>query len=379
MASVVRSFKSRFWIAAFRDASGRQHRRSTREVDKKRALAVAQQFEKVAKRQGSPQRVRQVFSEFFREHYGQDVPFTTVANYSRQWLSARKAEISPSTHRRYNDTITKFLDFLGSHAQRGLDEITKTQVGQFRDSILAATSAATSNHALKIIKMLMRSARLEGCLFVDPAEGVKPAKNEVISERRAFTLDELRSVLEVVDDEWRSMVMFGVYTGQRLADIATLTWAQIDLVRDEIRLVTRKTHRRLVIPLAPPLREHLLTLAGGDNPSAPLHPRATALITAHGGRVMALSNQFGELLATAGLRESRNHRSRGIGRSSRRERHALSFHSLRHTAVSLLKDAGIPHVVVQALIGHESAAVSQRYTHVGLEALQRAARSLPEI
>jgi hypothetical protein len=90
MSSVVRSRSSRYWIAAFRDASGKQHRRSTREVDKKRAIAVAQQYEKVAKRQGSPQRVRQVFSEFYREHYGKDIPFTTVADYGGLWLSARK-------------------------------------------------------------------------------------------------------------------------------------------------------------------------------------------------------------------------------------------------------------------------------------------------
>ena len=276
-----------------------------------------------------------------------------------------RLEISPSTHRRYSDTTTKFLDSLGSHAQRGIDEITKAQISHFRDSILAATSAATSNHALKIVKMLMRSARLEGCLFVDPAEAVKPAKNEAISERRAFTLDELRTVLELANEEWQSLIMFGLYSGQRLADIATLTWGQVDLVRDEIRLVTRKTHSSLVIPLAPPLREHLLSLAGSDKPSAPLHPRAAALVAAQSGRVITLSNQFGELLPLLGSANIRNHRSRSIGRSSRRERHALSFHSLRHTAVSLLKDAGIPHATVQALIGHESAAVSQRYTHVG--------------
>ena len=56
-----------------------------------------------------------------------------------------------------------------------------------------------------------------------------------------------------------------------------------------------------------------------------------------------------------------------------------SFHSLRHTAVSLLKDAGIPDAVVMALVGHESSAMSDRYTHVGMEALVRAAESLPEI
>jgi integrase len=56
-----------------------------------------------------------------------------------------------------------------------------------------------------------------------------------------------------------------------------------------------------------------------------------------------------------------------------------SFHSLRHTAVSLLKDAGIPDAVVMALVGHESAAMSQRYTHVGKESLTKAAAALPEL
>ena len=99
MASIVRSHSSRYWIAAFRDASGKQHRRSTREADKKRALAVAQQCERIAKRQGSPQRVRQAFSEFYREHYGQDIPLTSVADYASQLLSARGVPREPRAAR----------------------------------------------------------------------------------------------------------------------------------------------------------------------------------------------------------------------------------------------------------------------------------------
>ena len=41
MASVVKQPGSKFWIAAFRDATGKQHRRSTGEVVKTRALAPA--------------------------------------------------------------------------------------------------------------------------------------------------------------------------------------------------------------------------------------------------------------------------------------------------------------------------------------------------
>jgi integrase len=90
-------------------------------------------------------------------------------------------------------------------------------------------------------------------------------------------------------------------------------------------------------------------------------------------------NQFTELLVAAGLREPRDHQGRGIGRGGKRTRMDTSFHSLRHTAVSLLKDAGIPDAVVMALVGHESTAMSQRYTHVGKESLNKAAAALPQI
>ena len=103
------------------------------------------------------------------------------------------------------------------------------------------------------------------------------------------------------------------------------------------------------------------------------------ILHAQHGRVGTLSNQFSELLVDAGLREPQPHRSKGKGRSGKRTGQELSFHSLRHSAVSLLKDAGIPDAVVMALVGHESSAMSQRYTHVAKEALSKATQSLPEI
>ena len=51
---------------------------------------------------------------------------------------------------------------------------------------------------------------------------------------------ELEAVLSVADPEWQSMILFGLYSGQRLMDIARLTWANIDLIRNELRLVTAK-------------------------------------------------------------------------------------------------------------------------------------------
>jgi hypothetical protein len=61
----------------FRDAQGRQHRRSTGEIDRKRA-SHRRAIRARRSAQGNPQRVRQTFAEFFRDHYGQDVPFLSV-------------------------------------------------------------------------------------------------------------------------------------------------------------------------------------------------------------------------------------------------------------------------------------------------------------
>ena len=83
-------------------------------------------------------------------------------------------------------------------------------------------------------------------------------------------------------------------------------------------------------------------------------------------------------MAQAGLRKKAPHRSKGKGRDAKRSSNGLSFHALRHTAVSLLKDAGIPEAVVMELVGHDSEAMSAHYTHTGEEAMRKGAAVLPE-
>ena len=72
-----------------------------------------------------------------------------------------------------------------------------------------------------------------------------------------------------------------------------------------------------------------------------------------------------DLLAQAGLRKKEPHRKTSDKQQGRRRRDGdLSFHSLRHTAVTLLKEAGIPQAVVMELVGHDNEEISQHYTRV---------------
>jgi integrase len=160
-----------------------------------------------------------------------------------------------------------------------------------------------------------------------------------------------------------------------------LTWENIDLIRGEIRLVTRKTRKTMILPIATALRRHIEGMQTGDAPAAPLHPRAFAIVGAQ-GKTGHLSNQFADLLAQAGLREKKAHRKtgdEGVGRGVGSGSGGLSFHCIRHTAVSLMKDAGIPEAAVMEIVGHDSEQMSQHYTHVGRDSLEKAAQALPDL
>src|SRR6185503_13130581 len=110
-------------------------------------------------------------------------------------------------------------------------------------------------------------------------------------ERRPFTIPELKRILNAANEEWRGMILTGLYTGLRLGDIAVLTWANVDLQQRELIVSTQKTGRRQILPLATPLLRHLETLPAGDNPTAPLFPSSyeCKARNPHGG---PLSNQF---------------------------------------------------------------------------------------
>jgi integrase len=198
--------------------------------------------------------------------------------------------------------------------------------------------------------------------------------------RRPFTHDELKAILRVASTEWRGMILTGLYTGQRLKDIALLTWANLDMERQEIRINTSKTDRRQVLPVAAPLLAYFAELPAGDVPTAPLFPAAHP----HGLRAngtAALSTQFHQILAAAGLVVARaaDHASKGKGRNAARERSPISFHALRHTATSWLKEAGVTEAVAMDIIGHESKAISTHYTHVGAADKRKAVALLPDI
>jgi integrase len=163
-----------------------------------------------------------------------------------------------------------------------------------------------------------------------------------------------------------------LYLGQRLGDLARLTWRAVDLDTGEVAFSTRKTGRRIVLPLA----DYLASLPASDNPNAFVFARA-----ASAKRTASLSNQFRDILVPAGLVEPqpRGHKSTGKGRDQAREASEISFHSLRHSAVTMLKAAGVSDFIAREIVGHASAAVSRQYTHLTTDDKRSAMQRLPDV
>ncbi|MBA3351899.1 MAG: tyrosine-type recombinase/integrase [Blastocatellia bacterium] len=381
MASLRRKQTSTFWWACFALPNGMRRQRSTKERDRRRAQKIADAWEDAARRTITARQMQKVVTEMYRDIMGEGLPSSTVRGYFDAWLNRKRGETAATTLAFYEGKAARFLAWLGERADGELVRVVQADVLAFRTSEATRVSAATVNHQIKFLRMLFAQARRDGLLAENPAEDVKTLKRIGHSSRRAFTIPELQRLLEGADAEWKSLILFGLYTGQRLGDLSRLTWQNVDLERSEIRLVTSKTGRQQIIWMAESLRRHVESLPAGDDPKEPIHPRAFASVTTS-GKVGTLSRQFYELMASVGMVEEKPHRAPKTdapSRSGRREVSEISFHALRHTATSLLKNAGVSSAIVQDIIGHESAAISANYTHIDDAAKRGALAKLPDI
>ena len=126
---------------------------------------------------------------------------------------------------------------------------------------------------VKTLRTALNQALRDGFVDTNEASRVTLIKRLKKAKRRPFTKPEIRKLLKVADFEWRGIILCGLYTGLRISDIALLTWENLDLVNAVLTLESRKTERRMDIPIAPRLKQYFDELPAGDDPAAPLFPQ----------------------------------------------------------------------------------------------------------
>jgi len=383
MASLRKRAGSPYWVACFAESDGSRAQRSTGTTDRRDAQRIANHFEDAAsqgrERRLTESRARKVIADIYALANRGTLPSSTVRDFFASWLKRKELEAGEKTHIRYGITTRQFLEFLGPRADQDLSHLTSRDVADFRDELAEKLTPGTVNTSLKILRAALNQAKRDGLVEVNEAQRVTTLKARSSAVRRPFSPEELKRILAVADEEWRDMVMVGLYTGARLGDIANLKWRNIDLSARRLVFKVSKTNKNQVLHLAPPLHRCLELRCATCGPEEPLFPKAHADYAKNYFNGL-LSKRFHQVLVNAGLAEPRTNRSTGTGRTGVRHHvSGLSFHSLRHTFVSWLKDTGSTDAIARELAGHESAIVNQNYTHLDDETKRTALNKLPDI
>jgi len=185
------------------------------------------------------------------------------------------------------------------------------------------------------------------------------------------------------DSFWRFMVIGGLYTGLRLGDLLSLRAGEIKLAENQLEVESAKTGKLLHIPIAIPLMRELkdrIATKQKWKPSDFLWPEQAAIYQEIGAG--PISQDFYErVLVKAGLAEKRTHKKRKKAdlNHGRRTVNEISFHSFRHSFISMLKISGASQSVAKELAGHTSDAVSDLYTTIPIDVLSKAIAQLPEV
>ncbi len=381
MSSVHRQPGKKNWFCAYRDGEGKQHFVSTGTTSKKDAIIICRAREKAARltKAGkfNTDEARRLITEAMADmmlRAGAELPSSTSKAWFARWLETKSIDTAQSTADRYGLAIRDFEAFLRDKAGLDLGQITREDVLAYRDATAKRLSPGTANTNLRVVRSCLGDAALLELIPKNVASRI-PFAREGTSKRRPFTAEELRRLVQACGQtEWRGMVLCGLYTGQRLNDVASLRWGQIDLTAKLIRFETRKTGVRLEMHLAKPLLDYFEALPSADDPADYVFPTA-----AH--RTNLSDDFYREVLTPAGLVTPRAKKSESTGRGRRGKRAAtpITFHSLRHNFVTWLKKTGATEAVAQMIVGHESAEVSRHYTHLTAADAQGYIDKLPEV
>jgi integrase len=232
----------------------------------------------------------------------------------------------------------------------------------------------TFNAHLHFLRYFFRVLTTEARLTENVWKKAK-SKADIILSRRDLTVDELKKVCDTAQGEMKLLFAIGLYTGLRLGDVATLKWGEVDLKRHQIRRVPNKTARRMpqaiTIPIHAAIAAMLADIPANERDAVYVLPQSANTYLKRGRS--KLTRQIQKHFEACGIKTTEE---REVGS---RARVVVGFHSLRHTFVSMAREAGAPLAVIEGLVGHHSVSLTRHYTHVSEAASQNAIGLLPSL
>lgn len=367
--SLNKAANSPYWMVTFTGGDGRQKRRSTK-VPVKGGLYGEERLTAAQAKVRAEIVGRRLAEE---ERKGYEVSDNrSVREVCESMLGGKLGRVSQATYDNARTDYKQFLGWLGARADAPIRLITRADVKDWVAARRVQVRAKTVQKALSAIRAAFAWAVDAEVIVRNPCDGVRvpPDSKEERVVHEAFTLDEVRLLVEKLPDEWSAAVRCCVGTyGQRLGDVLGLRWEQFDWERRVVRLVTGKTGRVLAQPMLgwffdwARARYETAAAVGGD---------AAVWVMPRLRRHSNPSQEFTQLVRLHGIGL--------VGREAggcRRTWHSKTFHSLRATVATMLQAAGVSQGLAMELVGHESAEVHAVYIRPSDEQLRAAAGRLP--
>ena len=269
---------------------------------------------------------------------------------------------SPRTIESYKADLEAFEQYFKTlDSQLAWESIDSDVVRGWMEHMMdGGNTASTVNRRLSALRSLYRFALVRNMVTRNPAHIVKgPKKAKLLPQFvRESDMDRLLDGTGMwngtfEDMRARTILMMFYETGIRLAELVSLDDSAVDFVEAQIK-VTGKRNKQRIVPFGPELENALEAYIKERDAQVKNHCEAL-FVDDHGrrmtpGRVRTLVKDNLQKVTTMKKR---------------------SPHVLRHSfATAMLNnDAGLESV--QKLLGHESLATTEIYTHTTFEQLKK--------
>lgn len=287
-----------------------------------------------------------------------DTEGATIREIANRFMNAKRIErdaglITPGWYGAYDDVLLRFMRHVGPTLP--VASLTPDHFAMFRD----ATRDHGLDRAVQCVRAWMHYATEND--WCQPVRFGSNFRKSPRAQHRAarrvllFTPAECRKMLDRAKGQIHAMILLALNGGMGQMDLATLTVADVDLLRRLIDYRRRKTHVARTVPLWPRTKKTLTNMVKGKSPVDLIfltrHKNPWVRVaTSRKGRVStidSLSQQFGELLAECKIWK-RNAAGHPIS-------DGRNFYTLRRTFRTIADEQGDQRAIA-LIMGHAAPA-----------------------
>lgn len=296
-----------------------------------------------------------VLSEVFGDSNGVRMTFRDAVEPFMSYRATRKkASTLDGDHKRFN-VILK-----APWAGKLLRDVRTVDVQRWADTRCSedGASGATVNRDLALTSALFKWAIRCEHADSNPLKRVERFSEKGRAREVYLTAEECRALVDVAAPALRPVLLCALSTGMRRGELLSLAWGDVDFARRElvVRAENEKAGRGRVVRMTEDLYHELTTL------------RASTRVLALDGTSHVFASEDGAPLTDKALRSMFDSAVRRCDAIPLSKRGSITFHTLRHTAASLMVQAGASLYEVAEVLGHSTLATTRRYAHLGPEA-----------